>query len=764
MTHLARSPIRRSAFGILLTALIGLLVSASLSGQPIKAELAPSVTVDPKEISFNFDQPQSTVELSILLHADVKGKLSYRIEAPAGIQVLPSAQGGIQVGQPLKLKFRLIDHNITHSLIQIVVSGPGGVTFQQSVKVTVFKAMAMKLPPKPAPPPPPPQPAPAPIPATAAAAHAPAAAAAAPAPAAASAPVHHKKEKKSPPPSATSAAPPTAKEFKAYWNTWSTDWQDKLTDKFDPPASETEDAATSQTRLYHFYADLSGIDFSPVKKLSTHEASSELKGLLSLPTLNTVTLQILTTVEGDGIALASKTGWRKVRVDIGQLRRDDLAQWQTEIRELPTEEKFFEIVKATSALRNPQGKDWRPIKVDVRATKPGCAAVALSIWNEDLTQPLDQIAWPVSVGGEPCSLRADFDRTLTGALLDRFGASLSQRPSAALHIFEFDLNKRTNPIAVFALRGQKSPLHWTLKVALTGIVSNRLQPAADKARNKNDSYGYAEVSGVLEEVLFQGPEGSKALSEIKQLAQSEGRPLIYARIVSEEGLSIALPLALLDVGNGPLGRHARVLSPLRHERVSNQKGCVAKWAVLTNGDVGSLPEQMKPGYPDWPNAKAYLRSACADVSKQPSEAVFLLAHHPTDGSEAIGYDSGGDTLTVSGLTRCYPPGSIGLFFLCQFANPTPSRVPLTCLEAFNENGLDAAIASTFSLDDTFAKHFLAALERTVSELPRATTFGDLFDETVARLGKDFGQKDADEAFELSLIGNPDLKICGSGNE
>jgi hypothetical protein len=740
--------------------LFGLLVSASSNGQAIKAELAPSLTVDPKEIFFNVDQPQSTVEISILLHAHVEGKLSYRIEAP-GIEVLPSVQGGIRVGQPLKLRLRLLDHHITHSPIRIVVSGPGGVTFQQSVKVTILQTMAMKLPPKPAPPPPPPAPAPPP----AAAAHAPAAAAAAPAPApaAASAPAHHKKEKKSSPPSATSAAAPAAREFKAYWNTWSTDWQDKLTDKFDPPASETEDAETSQTNLYHFYADLSGIDFSPVKKIATNEPSSELQVLLNQPTRNTVTLQILTTVEGDGIELAAKTGWRTVRVDIGQLRRDDLDQWQTDIRAHPTEEKFFEIVKTTSALRNPRG-DWRPIKVAFRATKPGCAAVALSIWDEGLTHPLDQIAWPVSVGGEPCRMTTSFDRTLTGALLDRFGAPLSQNPSAALHVFEFKLSSRGQVIAVFAMRGQKTPRVWKLDDALTDIISTGLQPAAERARKKNDYYGFGEVSSVLEQVLFIGEQGSAALRDIRQLVKSEGRPLIYARIVDDEGRSVALPLALLAVEKeGPLGRYARVLSPLRFERTSVSKSCVAKWAVLTNGDVGALPDRMKPGYPDWPNAKAYLRTACADVSKQPSEAVFLLAHHPTDGSEAIGYDAD-DTLLVGGLTRCYPPGSIGLFFLCQFANPKPSKVPLTCLEKFNKKGLDAAIASTFALDDTFARHFLAALERTVSELPRATTFGDVYDATVARLGKDFGQKDADEAFELALIGNPDLKICGSGNE
>ena len=125
MTHLARSSARRARFGIILmTALIGLLVSASSSGQPYKAELAPTITVDPKEIFFRYDQSNSTVELSILLRAHVKGKLSYRIAVPAGIEVLPSAQGGIQVGQPLKLKFRLLDNRITHSSLQIVVSGP----------------------------------------------------------------------------------------------------------------------------------------------------------------------------------------------------------------------------------------------------------------------------------------------------------------------------------------------------------------------------------------------------------------------------------------------------------------------------------------------------------------------------------------------------------------------------------------------------------------------------------------------------------------
>jgi len=556
------------------------------------------------------------------------------------------------------------------------------------------------------------------------------------------------------------------KEVKAYWNQWATDWEGKLVGRFEPPASENEDAATALKRVYRFYADLSGIDFSPVKKVKKNGAGPILEEVLATPNIDSVTLQILPIVEGDGIELASSGGWQKVRVVVDQLRSDDVPKWQTEIRQHPTPEKLFEIVRAASALRDDQGKEWRPVQVDLRATKPGCAAVTLSIWNQDLTQPLDQVAWAVPVGGGECRLEAASDRTLTGALLERFGAPLSQSPSAALHVFELKLNERPRPVAVFARKGESTPRHWPLDDSLTQIVSTGLQPAAERARGKNGYYGYREVSRVLEQVLFRGQVGADALRDIKQLATAGGRPWIYARVITNDGLSVALPLSLLDVGNGPLGRYARVLSPLRHERVRGKTACVARWAVLANGEIGELPDRMKPGYPTWggaEGAESYLSARCGDVAAEPSEAVFILAHHPTDGSEAIGYDAGA-TVTVSGLTRCYPPGSFGLFFLCQFANPKPSQVPLTCLEQFNKKGLDGAVASTFSLDETFARHFLAALTKTVRELQHSSTLGDLFDATVQRLRADFGEKDADEAFELALIGNQDLKVCGSADE
>ncbi|HEX7253778.1 MAG TPA: hypothetical protein VF376_12925, partial [Thermoanaerobaculia bacterium] len=299
---------------------------------------------------------------------------------------------------------------------------------------------------------------------------------------------------------------------------------------------------------------------------------------------------------------------------------------------------------------------------------------------------------------------------------------------------------------------------------LSGVLS-RLQPAADRARAKNGYYGYTEISEVIEQVLFRSDEGAKALADIKQLARSPSKPLIYARIVANDGTSVALPLGLLDVGrDGPLGRYARILSPLRYERAPTSTGCVSRWAILANGPVGELPDRMKPAYSDWPAAKEYLQTRCEkDLAAKPAEALFILAHHPTDGGELIGFDAN-ETTTVSGLTRCYPPGSIGFFFLCQFANPTPSQVPVTCLERFNQNGLDAAIASPFSLDEAFARHFLAALEGSVRDLSRRSSFGDLYDTTVQRLKKDFGDKDADEAFELALIGNQDLMICGSTDE
>lgn len=727
------SRIRRIALCVLL--LGGWLKSKPLGSQPL-----PDVRIEPPRLHFNTGVATPTVQLSIVVTAPLQGRLSYRIDAPEGIEVLPSPQGEIQVGSPLRLTLRLRDASRAAGSVHVTISGQGVATFGRDLPVMLVHIqelpttpIAVPTPP-PATPPPPPPPTP-------------------------TRPVLIDTVPVTPTPA------PRARDVKAYWNQWATNWQDEIVDRFDPPASESESAATAQKRLYRFYADLSGIDFSPVRRVMSRSAGETLEEVLSIPNLKDLTLQILPTVEGEGITLASPGGWQRVRVDVDQLRAEDVPKWQTEIREHPTPVKLFEIARAASALRDDQGKEWRPVRVDLRATKPGCAAVSLLIWNEDLSQPLDQVAWPVSVGGQPCRLKAASDRTLNGALLERFGVPLSQTPSAALHVFELKLNDKPKPVAVFALKGQPKPRHWPLRDSLTDILSTKLQPAADKARLKNGYYGYGEVSKVFEEVLFRGTEGAKALSDIRRLAKSGGRPLIYARIVANDGLSVALPLSLLDVeGKGPLGRYARVLSPLSHERVPGSTGCVARWSVLANGEIGELPDRMKPPYTDWAKARDYLSGGgCANVAARPSEAVFLLAHHPVDGSEAIGYDAD-DTLTVSGLTRCYPPGSIGLFFLCQFANPKPSRVALTCLEAFNENGLDAAVASTFSLDDTFARHFLAALQKTVRDLPRSTTLGDLFDATVSRLKTDYGEKDADEAFELALIGNQDLKVCGSGNE
>jgi hypothetical protein len=716
-------------------AFVAQLSASSLGAQDF------DVVIEPQQIVFNLDEDTPTVELSLLVTGPRLGqRLFFSIDVPQGIDVAPSRHGQIVVGQRRSFRLILRDASTGGPSIHVSISDSqyydsqyNPPAFGRDVPVALVAA-ATPVPlatPTPLPPPATPMATPTPT------------------------------ARVEPP--LTTTPGPTKRDVTAYWNQWATDWQGKRVTEFDAPASNSEDAATSAKRVYRFYADLSGIDLSPVHAVKKNGAGPVLETVLSLPDIKLVTLQILPTVEGDGVRLASKGGWQKVMVVVDKLRDDSVPTWQTEIRREPTDAKFAEIVQAASALRDDQGKEWRPITVDLRAIGPGCAAVALSIWNEDLSQPLDQVAWPVSVGGEPCKLQAASDRTLSGALLDRFGAPSSQKPSAALHVFELTLNEKPAPVAVFAVRGQPEPRHWPLKDLMSDVVSRSLQTAVEKARKKNGYYGYKEVSAVLEEVLFPAGEGSKALEDIKQLAKSAERPVIYARVVTNDGLSVALPLGLLDVGkDGPLGRYVRILSPLKHERVQRSKGCVDRWAILAKDATGELPERMRPAYTDWPAAKGYLRERCESVGKDP-EAVFILAHHPTDGSEAIGYDAS-ETLTVSGLTRCYPQGSIGIFFLCQFENPKPSRVPLTSLEAFNRNGLDAAIASPFSLAEAFAKQFLAALGTSVGGLAKRTSLADLFDATVKELKDKNDQKAADEAFELVLIGDPNLPICGRGNE
>ena len=301
------------------------------------------------------------------------------------------------------------------------------------------------------------------------------------------------------------------------------------------------------------------------------------------------------------------------------------------------------------------------------------------------------------------------------------------------------------------------------------------EPFVVQARSSKKNYDFKNVSKCFTKTLFASEEGKKAYAEIvKMVKESGGRRLtISARIVDNSGMTLPLPLGLLDVENKdyPLGHYATLRASLRRERVLDAVPCVRRWTIVTNSsDTGEAPAVSTDAsamkfITKWEGASTHLTNSDT-CSKPPGapEGLFLEAHH---GNDKIAFDRefipGSKYLTTDELSHCYPAGSMGFFFLCSFLNSAAARVPLTFLEAFNSHGIDAAITSPFSVDEIFASHFRIALETVLAEVgEEGATVDEIFRLTVKKLDKSDDHKEAVEANEMTILGNLNLKVCGGG--
>ena len=207
------------------------------------------------------------------------------------------------------------------------------------------------------------------------------------------------------------------------------------------------------------------------------------------------------------------------------------------------------------------------------------------------------------------------------------------------------------------------------------------------------------------QALFSSDEGCGARTVVKKLVEPEGQALIYARIITTRGERRPSPGSSRRREKGPLGTFARILSPLRIERPSALKGWLR--------EIGR-PHKRRRRFTSRPDEAGLSRLADSkgiprNSLQQGSREATLRGGSIPDGASSDGRDgshrirreqhSVGQRVVPLLPTRKHRP-----------LLPLPVRKPNTLEGApdfsrrFNEQGLDAAIASTFSLEDTFAKH------------------------------------------------------------
>jgi hypothetical protein len=431
-----------------------------------------------------------------------------------------------------------------------------------------------------------------------------------------------------------------------------------------------------------------------------------------------------------------------------------------------------------SELSGPFALRGAGLMFGLKAVEPGCAAIAISIWDESRSVPLDHLVRMVSVGhAQECG--GEIEEQETGrTIYSAVSAGISS--DVSLQVFNFKFNGTTHSASFMAIQhptGQCQNFSWSSDATLTELVSNSAAFRSELDDARKDEGVYASIGDQLSWAVFPtrrhiencgSAEAFKALVDLTH----DRDVRLFARISDENGRLLILPLGLLamsqDNGQRVFAHDIRVFQPMARETLSSTD-CVGSWTFV-------LPSQLK-GFP--PNAAELIPPPPLDsdprVIRSRQEfltrfsgfkndndnptGLLLLAHHQ-DG--LLTFSGSGDSLVYTKFDKRFGEGSIAILSACETANLSTST---KLVDRFNDLGVDGLIAASFELEMTFGIHFAFSFAKVVSESKgESITLEDAFTKAVTAASSELAQTTSTErargmGLEMVLVGNPRLKIC-----
>ncbi len=418
------------------------------------------------------------------------------------------------------------------------------------------------------------------------------------------------------------------------------------------------------------------------------------------------------------------------------------------------------------------------VRFAIDTLSQGCAAVAVSIWDENLTIPLDHLVRMVTVGRQSTCASEVGEQQAVSTLYA--GSSQEIMPDVSLHVFEFTLGGHTHSASFMALSKPVSPCEsyiWDGPATITEQIlnSNDFKDALDHARSTDHSYDsvYSSLGGRIANTVFSSSSqascgSAAAFDELSTLAQQKDVRM-FARVSDKNGSLAVVPLGLLAMlkkGNQYVFQHdIRLFQPIERETLSSTE-CVSNWTFVLPGALEGLldPAVLTPP-PSLINDARVIRSKDVfvnrfidlDDSDSPT-GLLLLAHHQ-DG--VLRFSGPADILAFTDFKRELGQGSIAVLSACETTNLSGSTKFVTQL---NEKGVDAFIAASFELPLDFgAKFSFNFADVIASNASQQLTLEDAFTRalstTVTDLSGILGDRARGISLELVLAGNPRLKIC-----
>jgi hypothetical protein len=566
----------------------------------------------------------------------------------------------------------------------------------------------------------------------------------------------------------------------AYWNTWF--------EYLDEPVL----AELTVGNVYTFVLDLSPYAYAKLwaSQVQSTDIDPSVERAISDPRRKQLTFRVRPLLpEGGGLSFGPSFSAETVplKAELEQIRNPNV----TEARKYAAGATSLHDLSNKVAAGN--------LRFEVRTEAAGCSAVVLSILSEDGRFPLDHLVRWVAIGrpGETppdCGAQTSGGRqqfrgglgTLLEVSIEADVARTSQSAAAAFHIFD----TRAGSFVVFSdgrPNQKRSVYAWQTMDSLVRYAEekSRLPRLIDSARAAavaGKPASYVTAAQELAAVLFTGKgadadEANLAKGAFQEIVeQSATRPNVIVRVVSDvqqaQNRSVFLPLGILSAkGEGAvLKQPITVIQPLPRERYASKTACIRDWTFGFPKKLEGISEDLeslkpKISYGTWFDDLAGLRSYLADTStakNAPAQGFLLLAHQ---GSGNLWFEDEAQRVIRQNITRNYPPGSVGVFAACSFA---ASSYDSGFVQRFNERGVDAIIASPFSVPATYGTRLAAEFPQALEDLRqagrRAPTISDLFavalDRTSRRLKQDFHGDYEEMGLEYVLLGDPNILLCG----
>lgn len=110
------------------------------------------------------------------------------------------------------------------------------------------------------------------------------------------------------------------------------------------------------------------------------------------------------------------------------------------------------------------------VRLGIDTEAPGCAAIAISIWDETRTIPLDHLVRFLRVGTSAVCVQDVHEQQTASTLFSDIPQGIM--PDVSLHVFEFKLNGNTHSASfmVFKDPSQCDSYKWDSDATLTDLI------------------------------------------------------------------------------------------------------------------------------------------------------------------------------------------------------------------------------------------------------------------------------------------------------